>query len=348
MASGRVDREDRGAAGAVVAADRSSNPPSQPKTKRATCVRQVARSSFWLRGGDLNPRPLGYEPNELPDCSTPRQESFESFGSFEPFEPFELFGSFEPFGSFGSFEPFGSFGSFRGSNRSDRCAVRTCERIARPDQFERPERFNVARDSAGVKGRSRPNVETACPNAQRRRAMTHYRWGWLAAVLILLTASARLGAQEIPADFVITLERTFQSCGAECPTYSVSIDAQGNVTYQGKMYVRVTGQASDRIPLSHVRTLLEAVERLGFFKLQDRYRRIRNPDGTEAFVTHRQTSFLTVTLNGESKRIEEQFGAPVGLMELVQVPPEYRSSRFVEDFDGVIAALQQAIAKKPR
>src|SRR6476469_2818964 len=27
----------------------------------------------WLRGGDLNPRPLGYEPNELPDCSTPRQ-----------------------------------------------------------------------------------------------------------------------------------------------------------------------------------------------------------------------------------------------------------------------------------
>ena len=27
---------------------------------------------FWLRGGDLNPRPLGYEPNELPDCSTPR------------------------------------------------------------------------------------------------------------------------------------------------------------------------------------------------------------------------------------------------------------------------------------
>ena len=27
---------------------------------------------IWLRGRDLNPRPLGYEPNELPDCSTPR------------------------------------------------------------------------------------------------------------------------------------------------------------------------------------------------------------------------------------------------------------------------------------
>jgi hypothetical protein len=27
---------------------------------------------IWLRGPDLNQRPLGYEPNELPDCSTPR------------------------------------------------------------------------------------------------------------------------------------------------------------------------------------------------------------------------------------------------------------------------------------
>jgi hypothetical protein len=32
----------------------------------------------WLRGRDLNPRPLGYEPNELPDCSTPRQGQTEN------------------------------------------------------------------------------------------------------------------------------------------------------------------------------------------------------------------------------------------------------------------------------
>ena len=32
---------------------------------------EATREEVWLRGVDLNHRPLGYEPNELPDCSTP-------------------------------------------------------------------------------------------------------------------------------------------------------------------------------------------------------------------------------------------------------------------------------------
>jgi hypothetical protein len=39
-------------------------------------MKQLCKSS-WLRGLDLNQRPSGYEPDELPGCSTPRHQKRE-------------------------------------------------------------------------------------------------------------------------------------------------------------------------------------------------------------------------------------------------------------------------------
>jgi hypothetical protein len=40
----------------------------------------LVSNPIWLRGVDLNHRPLGYEPNELPDCSTPQFDHSNQLG----------------------------------------------------------------------------------------------------------------------------------------------------------------------------------------------------------------------------------------------------------------------------
>jgi hypothetical protein len=44
--------------------------------------RSIGRN--WLRGLDLNQRPSGYEPDELPGCSTPRSEYADAGNESKP------------------------------------------------------------------------------------------------------------------------------------------------------------------------------------------------------------------------------------------------------------------------
>src|SRR5438045_3828898 len=50
------------------------------------CVLSNRTPLEWLRGVDLNHRPLGYEPNELPDCSTPLFDTTQSSRDGQPIE----------------------------------------------------------------------------------------------------------------------------------------------------------------------------------------------------------------------------------------------------------------------
>ena len=152
---------------------------------------------------------------------------------------------------------------------------------------------------------------------------------WCVLVAVGLgTAPAPTAAQGVPDDFVIKLERT--ACFGECPVYSVSIDALGNVTYEGTKFVRVEGRQADRIQVPRVAALLATAERIGFFDLRDRYRTIRNPDGTETMMTDLPTAYVTITRGGRSKRVEDYLGAPQALKQLEQlIDDTARTNRWI-------------------
>ena len=136
----------------------------------------------------------------------------------------------------------------------------------------------------------------------------------LLAMAIAIIASASLPAQTVPADFLIKLERT--QCFGDCPIYTVTIDAKGNVTYEGKGNVRVPGRQVDRVDVSRVAVLVATVERIGFFQMEDQYRVVRNPDGLSLHVSDLPTTYVTVTHQGRTKRVEDYFNAPRELREL--------------------------------
>jgi len=125
--------------------------------------------------------------------------------------------------------------------------------------------------------------------------------------------------QTIPDDAVVKLERTV--CFGECPAYSVTIDAKGNVTYVGDKFVRVAGRQTDRIPPWRVAALLETVARIRFFDLQDKY---------TLPVTDNPTTFVTVVLNGRTKRIEDYVAGPKELKQFEQqIDDAARTKRWV-------------------
>jgi hypothetical protein len=112
----------------------------------------------------------------------------------------------------------------------------------------------------------------------------------------------------------ISLART--GCYGFCPTYEVTIYADGLVVYQGYEHVQVLGERQGSADADGIAALVRACQQLDFFELDDQYKYKLNEDGEPYTITDQPSRILTLTVAGQSKQVEQYFGGPEALRAL--------------------------------
>ncbi len=105
----------------------------------------------------------------------------------------------------------------------------------------------------------------------------------------------------------IGLERT--ACYGTCPVYTLTIDQDGRVQYDGKMFVAAEGRRTRQIDPGQVREIVAFALSIDFFGLRNRYE-------PKMQVADLPTTITSLQLDGRRKRVENYAGAPEQLRRL--------------------------------
>jgi hypothetical protein len=138
---------------------------------------------------------------------------------------------------------------------------------------------------------------------------------WLALLTLFALVGCSAPAVVVPtaasySDLAISMKRG--ACFGSCPVYNLTIDADGGVTYEGIMFVKVEGKRTSKLRSEQVKELVNAIQESGFFKLKDEY---------AAPVTDMPSINLTITLQGQTKSIRH-YGNLTCKGDLDEAPPE--------------------------
>lgn len=144
------------------------------------------------------------------------------------------------------------------------------------------------------------------------RACIAPRAGVLGAALLAACTPAQNGSVEngdppaaaVSSESHVTLERG--PCYGTCPVYSVAIDADGAVTFEGQRHVESTGTSTHRIDSSAAAALMHSLEAEGFFDLADRY--VYKAAACGPYHTDAPVVKLTLVLDGRTKTVEHDQG----------------------------------------
>lgn len=106
----------------------------------------------------------------------------------------------------------------------------------------------------------------------------------------------------IDSDTRVVLDRW--GCYGLCPFYSLSIAGDGSVTYVGRQYVNVKGEASARLPVSDVQALVDQMLQADYFELSV-------PEECPQPMPFDLSGAMTsLTLQGQTHTVEHYHGNP--------------------------------------
>jgi hypothetical protein len=116
----------------------------------------------------------------------------------------------------------------------------------------------------------------------------------------------------IPDDLNIRLVRT--QCYGTCPAYTLTVKADGGVTFVGREFTRTEGQVEDEIDQAKINALIREFKKANFFAFDDSYTQESGSDCS----TDSPTVTTTLTINSTTKEVEHYWGceAPGELGEL--------------------------------
>jgi hypothetical protein len=98
-------------------------------------------------------------------------------------------------------------------------------------------------------------------------------------------------------------------CFGFCPDYTVTLNGEGQVRYEGRRFVNVVGERTATIPRADVERLVRRFDAIGFDRLRNEYR---------AQVTDLPTYTVTLIRNGNTKTVVDYGGPSAGMPPAVR------------------------------
>lgn len=98
------------------------------------------------------------------------------------------------------------------------------------------------------------------------------------------------------------------ACYGRCPQYTITINGDGNVTFDGKENIKVKGTAESKLEAEEVKQIIEEFEKNFFFDLNDTYDEANCPNA----ATDLPTVVYTVKTKGKEKTVSHYTGCVDG------------------------------------